>query len=256
MEDALKQLEKDLKEIKDKITLIEQRRTGQQMILPDAVKMRHVGEGVRYVRSGLEADKPTEGEEPLQGAATYFSTDIDTLWIWNGDSWVEFNNLFTGWVIFSGVAADRPSGATQVKAYFATDTSTLSLWNGSSWITYIAPNVITASGVYTPTKSAETNVSVTMTEAQYMRVGATVTVSGRFTADPTAAVATSFEITLPVASNLGAAEDAAGVAFSGAIAGQGADIIGVAANDTAKVQWIAVDITSQLWAYTFTYQVI
>lgn len=115
-----------------------------------------------------------------------------------------------------------------------------------------------AAGVYNPTRSAEANLdsNVTMTEAQYLRLGATVTVSGRFTADPTAAGAASFEITLPVASNLGAAEDVAGVAFCGSIAGQGAEIIGVAANDTAKVQWIAVDTTSQTWSYTFSYQVI
>lgn len=115
------------------------------------------------------------------------------------------------------------------------------------------------SGVYTPTRSAEANLdaSVTMTEAQYMRVGNTVTVSGRFTADPTTTLtSTSFEITLPVASNLGAAEDAAGVAFCGTIAGQGAMIFGVAANDTAKVQWLTSDVTSQTWSYVFSYQVI
>lgn len=116
-----------------------------------------------------------------------------------------------------------------------------------------------ASGVYTPTRSAEANMdaNVTMTEAQYMRVGSTVTVSGRFTADPTlAATATSFEITLPVASNIGAAEDVAGVAFCGNIASMGAEVIGVAANNTAQIQWKSSDITSQVWSYTFTYQVI
>ncbi len=115
------------------------------------------------------------------------------------------------------------------------------------------------SGTYTPTRSAEANLdsNVTLTEAQYCQVGTVVTVSGRFTADPTTtATATSFEITLPVASNLGAVEDVAGTAFCGTIAGQGAEIIGVVANDTAKVQWIAGDVTSKTWSYTFTYQVI
>lgn len=114
-------------------------------------------------------------------------------------------------------------------------------------------------GVYSPTRSAEANIlgSVSMTEAQYMRVGNTVTVSGRFTADPVlTATATSFEIDLPVASNLGAAEDAAGVAFCGSIAGMGAEVIGSAANNTAKIQWLASDINSQTWSYTFTYQII
>ena len=121
------------------------------------------------------------------------------------------------------------------------------------------PTGTITSGVYTPTRSAEANLdaNVTMTEAQYLRVGNTVTVSGRFTADPTITVtATSFEITLPIASNIGAAEDIAGTAVSGAISGQSAEIIGVVANDTAKIQWVAGDVTSQLWSYTFSYQVI
>jgi len=115
------------------------------------------------------------------------------------------------------------------------------------------------SGTYTPTRSAEANMdaNVTMTEAQYMRVGNTVTVSGRFTADPTlTATTTSFEITLPVASNIGAVEDVAGVAFCGNIAAMGAEVIGVVANDTAKIQWKASDVTSQVWSFTFSYQVI
>lgn len=123
--------------------------------------------------------------------------------------------------------------------------------------TFTSTNLV--SGTYTPTRSAEANLdsNVTMTQAQYLRVGNTVTVSGAFTADPTlTTTATSFEITLPVASNIGATDDAAGVAFSGAIAGQGAEIIGVVANDTAKIQWNAVDVTSQSWSYTFTYQII
>jgi hypothetical protein len=118
---------------------------------------------------------------------------------------------------------------------------------------------IPVAGVYTPTRSAEANLdaNVTMSEAQYMRVGNTVTVSGRFTADPTlTTTATSFEFTLPIASNIGAVEDCAGVAFAGGIAGQGAAILGSVANNTAVVNWIAVDVTSQSWSYNFSYQVI
>lgn len=115
-----------------------------------------------------------------------------------------------------------------------------------------------ASGVYTPTRSAEVNMDaeVTMSEAQYSRVGNTVTVSGRFTADPTlTATTSSFEIILPIASNIGAAEDVAGTAFCGSIVSMGAEIIGVVANDTAKILWKASDVTSQIWSYTFSYQV-
>lgn len=116
-----------------------------------------------------------------------------------------------------------------------------------------------ASGVYSPTRSAEVNMdaNVTMTEAQYMRVGATVTVSGRFTADPTLTTSTtSFETDLPVASNIGAIEDLAGVAFCGNIVSMGAEVTGSVANNTAVITWKASDVTSQTWSYTFTYQVI
>lgn len=114
------------------------------------------------------------------------------------------------------------------------------------------------SGTFTPTRSAEANLdsNVTMAEGQYLRAGGTVTLSGRFTADPTGAGAASFEFSLPVASNLGAAEDLAGVAFCGGIAGQGAEIYGSAANNTAVVSWIAVDTTSKTWSYVLVYQVI
>ena len=111
---------------------------------------------------------------------------------------------------------------------------------------------------YSPTRSAESNLdsNVTPSSAQYMRVGNTVTVSGRFTADPTAPGAASFELSLPIASNIGAVEDCAGVAFCGAIAGQGAAISGSVANNTAVFSWIAADITSQAWSYTYSYKVI
>jgi hypothetical protein len=63
-----------------------------------------------------------------------------------------------------------------------------------------------------------------------MRVGNVVTVSGRFTANPSSAGNTNIEISLPIASNLTNAEDCSGVSFCGSVSGQGAEIIGVAAN--------------------------
>jgi len=115
-------------------------------------------------------------------------------------------------------------------------------------------------GLYTPVRSAETNLdsNVTMFQAQYMQVGNnTVGVSGRFTADPTApATPTSFEMTLPVASNIGAVEDVAGVAFCGTIAGMGAAISGSVANNTMVVSWVSSDVTSQSWQFAAIYRVI
>lgn len=91
-----------------------------------------------------------------------------------------------------------------------------------------------------------------------MRVGNVVTVSGRVTdVDPTTTLTpTSFELSLPVTSNIGAVEDLAGVAFCGAISGQGAEITGSVANNTAVVSWVAADISSQAWSYTYSFEVI
>ena len=49
----------------------------------------------------------------------------------------------------------------------------------------------------------------------------------------------------------------AGVASSvSATTFEGAEVIGVVANDTAKISWIAVDTTSRTWSYQFSYQII
>ena len=181
----------------------------------------------------------------------------------------------TGWkqLVLSPIAyGDLPQGS----GIWASGSATTVTFNGSVGVTsqlsvgalngplrgttgLIGVDSTLTSNIYTPTRSLEVNLdaNVTPSEAQWLRVNNTVTVSGRFTADPTApAAATSFELSLPVASNLGAAEDLAGVAFCGSIAGQGAAVIGSATSNTAIVQWVSGDVTSQVWSYTYSYQVI
>lgn len=114
-----------------------------------------------------------------------------------------------------------------------------------------------ASGTYTPTLTGVANVGASTAYAcQYLRVGTTVTVSGRVDVDPTAAVVTKLGITLPVASNIGASKDLAGCAAAPGIAGQSAALLGDATNNRAQLEWIAVDITNQAMYFTFTYQVL
>jgi hypothetical protein len=123
----------------------------------------------------------------------------------------------------------------------------------------ILPTIAANFGTYTPSGSANVNLdSLSLSTAQYVRVGNIVIVSGRFTADPTSGTAqTSFEMTLPVASNLANAEDCSGTAFCGIVAGLGGEVIGVPANDTAKVQWQAVGTAvSRSWSFIFSYQVL
>jgi len=56
----------------------------QSSIFPDTIKQRHVGEGVRFIRAGLAASRPTSGEK---AGAIYFATDTNVLSIWNGTAW-------------------------------------------------------------------------------------------------------------------------------------------------------------------------
>lgn len=128
----------------------------------------------------------------------------------------------------------------------------LYVYNGSVWVASFG-----ASGAYTPTLFNTTNLAAsTAYVCQYLRVGNTVTVSGKVDVDPTAAGSTVLGISLPVASNLSAAEQCSGTAAAIAIAGQCAAILGDAANNRALMQWIAVDTTNQAMHFSFTYLVI
>src|SRR5574341_1241568 len=109
-----------------------------------------------------------------------------------------------------------------------------------------AARLTNRSGVYTPTLTNVANLAAsTAYECQWMRVGELVTVSGKADVDPTAAASTQLGISLPIPSNFGAAEDCGGVAFSPAVANQGAAILADATNNRAQMEWIAVDLSNR-----------
>ena len=83
LKDRVERLEKELAELKS-------RRIRQEMLLPDVVKARHIGAGVRFIRSGLAANIPTTGEGSEQGEAIYFETDTNKLKVYNSTdgAWV------------------------------------------------------------------------------------------------------------------------------------------------------------------------
>ena len=56
----------------------------QSSIFPESIKSRHVGEGVRYIRAGTAANRPTSGEK---AGAIYFATDTFDLSVWTGSAW-------------------------------------------------------------------------------------------------------------------------------------------------------------------------
>ena len=143
--------------------------------------------------------------------------------------------------------------------YYVTDELLTERSDGASWESFAdgsGPTLI--AGVYTPTLTNVTNLSAsTAYQCQYMRVSSVVTVSGKIDIDPIlTATSTILGISLPVASNFGAAEDCGGVAHASGIFGQGAAILGDTINNRAQLQFISADVTNQPMYFTFTYRVI
>lgn len=118
-----------------------------------------------------------------------------------------------------------------------------------------------ASGTYSPGLTAVSNVSNSSGGAgQWVRVGNVVTVSGRFTIDPTATTTlTQLDIDLPIASTFTLAHHCAGTAISGnvgnAAAVSPAEII--AGSTKARLIYVCgTDSSSVNYSFTFTYQIL
>lgn len=109
---------------------------------------------------------------------------------------------------------------------------------------------------WTPTLFNTTNVdSSTALLCQYIRIGNRVMCWGILAVDPTAAVNTVLGISLPVASNLGAATDLFGVATTqvAQIGGRiGADTV----NDRATLTFLSSGTANVGFGFTFSYNII
>lgn len=140
------------------------------------------------------------------------------------------------------------------------DGTSVTLGVGSATFTFNPDGTVTfaglSSGTYTPTLTNSANLDAsTAYLCQWLRVGNTITVSGKVSVDPTlVATTTTLGISLPVASNFGADTDAGGVAFAPGIAAQGAAIFADASNDRLTMQWKSSDITNQAMYFTATYR--
>lgn len=126
-----------------------------------------------------------------------------------------------------------------------------------AWVTP-AVGLTLASGTYTPVATivgSSTSTAVP-SQAQYMRVGDTVTVSGVLAIGSTISSNVEVTLTLPIASNFGSQEDAAGTGT-----GVSADMhFRIAADGTAneaafKSQNIGAGLSADIM-YSYTYQVI
>ena len=85
--DNTKELEKKIKKLEDDVRILKGRRILQSDVLPDVIKVRHMGEGNRYFYAGVVADLP-DGASVPNSVTCYFATDTDTLYIYNGTTWV------------------------------------------------------------------------------------------------------------------------------------------------------------------------
>jgi hypothetical protein len=113
------------------------------------------------------------------------------------------------------------------------------------------------SGVYTPTISNTTNVAAsTMRQAFFTKVNNVVTVYGTIEIDPTSgAAATSFNLSLPIASNLATSYDLSGV---GVVYYTPVRIEGDSPNDKAAFSippGTATPDSNQAMYYSFSYTV-
>ena len=155
----------------------------------------------------------------------------------------------------SAQATDLTDGNDSTSHYHASDRARAN-HTGTQTMSTISDLPTLAAGTYTPTITGVTNTdTATGTDAQYLRVGNVVTVSGKLTIDATAAGATQVDISFPVASSIANPEECAGTAHSDSVA-EGGAISGNAPNNRASLNFIAADTTSNDWYYTFTYQVI
>jgi hypothetical protein len=117
------------------------------------------------------------------------------------------------------------------------------------------------SGTYTPTLTNSTNVAASTTfEAQYMRVGNVVTVSGQVAIDVTTIATDSVLLmSLPIASNFTVARQCGGTAASSTAGTYGVEtvaIMGNVASDAAEFRLRPTSIANLDYRFSFTYLVI
>ena len=115
-----------------------------------------------------------------------------------------------------------------------------------------------ASGTYTPTLTNTANIDAsTAYPCQYLRVGSSVTVSGRVDIDPTTVgVATSLDLTLPVATaNFTGDQNAGGTAACAGVQ-QAAAIFANVGAQTVRIGFVATDATNRSFRFSFMYQII
>lgn len=124
-------------------------------------------------------------------------------------------------------------------------------------IPYGRPSDPPVTQTYTPSLTNTTNLDAsTAFQCQFCQVGRVVIVSGRVDMDPTTAgLDTQLEMSLPIASNIGASSELGGTACPRDVAGDVVSIAGNSAGDTATFRWIAGDTSNRAYRFIFSYLV-
>lgn len=116
------------------------------------------------------------------------------------------------------------------------------------------------SGTYTPTLTGVANItSLTAYACQYMRLGSTVTVSGKLDVEATSNnTQTTFGLSLPIASAFTAEEQLGGSGHTNdnTSAGHGVSILADATNDRAEFDYYETHGGTDTISFTFTYTII
>lgn len=166
------------------------------------------------------------------------------------------------------VLGDNITGATNNTTYVAklnigTLNNTSSVNNlgidANGFVVTASTSSITITGsTYTPTLTNVTNVtSSTAANCQFNRVGNIVTVFGSLAIVTTLAVATEVDISLPIASNIGATTDINGLGQASSAIATNAYIDGDATNDRARLNFIGLSVGgSGNIFFTFSYTII
>lgn len=151
---------------------------------------------------------------------------------------------------------DLTDGGDSTAHYHSSDRSRAN-HTGTQTMATISDLPVLTSGTYTPTLTNVANLDASTAYAmQYLRVGNTVTVSGKIDVNPTAAGLVQLGISLPIASNFANIHECAGAAASPGVSGQSAAIVADATNNRAEMEFTAVDLNNRAMYCTFTYTVI
>jgi hypothetical protein len=186
------------------------------------------------------------------GRSRIFSDEDGTITLTNNATG-DFNLLRLGGATSSYPALER--NATGLDVRLADDSDYAPFGTGTLTVNTAGGNV--SWGTYTPTATDSANVGTILltSDAQYSRIGNTVTVSGMVVFDVSSAASTVLRLTLPIASNFANAYEAAGSAYTPTIATEGAAILADVNNDEVLMEWIATSTSTRTMYYHYTYQI-